>query len=616
MSFKLRLSILTMAICQTFAATAAAPANPTMELITVTGDRFDNTPEQQLTVINTIEREEIARLSPKSVADLLEVLPGVSVSRDGGAGQSSSISMRGTNSGHVLVLVDGVRIGSATLGAVSFNALSPENIERIEVVKGPRAAIWGSDAIGGVIQIFTRKLQGGEWFASAEYGSDTYVRGTAGVGLSHGDGSTSLSVNSEQSDGYDIKDDTETDDDGYDRVGVSINGQQNLNQQWLLTWAGQLETGSYDYDNTTYYGPGVNEADYDNYLWSAAAQYQGDKLTSKLALGQSRDQNEHFRADMPELGVNLYETTRDQVNWSNRYTATNNLTFIGGVDWSNESIVGDYAIDERDIVGLYALGRYQLGKLLMEGVVRYDDVENIDSETSYNASLAYQFNDEWRVSFASGTGFKAPSFNDLYWPGSGNPDLVSETSENLDLTINYSSDMLRGYLSVYQNKVENLIQWAPTGETDDYGWDVWKPANIQDAEITGVELSLSYNTWDLAHQLGYSYIDAIDGATDEQLLGRSEHEFDYSLSYAWSDFDVLVNYHYQGERNDGDNNYDGVTDFLDAYHQVDLSIGYKLTDTWQLRLKASNLLDEEIIADQDLFSPGRQVFFSVSYQAF
>jgi vitamin B12 transporter len=611
MSFKLRLSILSIAICQTFTASAAAPANPVMESITVTGDRFDNTPEQQLTVINTIEREEIARLSPKSVADLLETLPGVSVSRDGGAGQSSSIRMRGTNAGHVLVLVDGVRIGSATLGAVSFNALSPENIERIEVVKGPRAAIWGSDAIGGVIQIFTRKLEGGEWFSSAEYGSDAYIRGTAGVGISHGDGSTSLSINSEQSDGYDIKDDGETDDDGYDRIGVSINGQQNLNQQWLLTWAGQLETGSYEYDNTGNYGPGVNETDYDNYLWSAAAQYQGDKLTSKLALGQSRDQNEHFRAGMPELGGNVYETTRDQINWSNRYTATDDLTFIGGVDWSTESIVGDYAVDERDITGLYALARYQYGKLLMEGVVRYDDVENIASENSYNASLAYQFNDEWRVSFASGTGFKAPSFNDLYWPNSGNPDLVSETSENLDLTITYSSDTVRGYLSVYQNKIENLIQWAPVGDEGQ-----WIPANIKDAEITGVELSLNYRTWDIEHQLGYSYIDAIDGATDVQLLGRSEHEFDYSLSYAWSAFDVLVNYHFQGERNDGDNNYDGVTDFLDAYHQLDLSMGYKLTDAWQLRLKANNLLDEDIIADQNLFSPGRQVFFSVSYQAF
>lgn len=611
MSFKLRLSLLTLAISQSFTAMAAAPANPNIETITVTGDRFDSTAEQQLTVINTIEREEISRLSPKSVVDLLETLPGVSVTRNGGAGQSASISMRGTNSSHVLVLIDGVRIGSATLGAVSFNALSPENIERIEVVKGPRAAVWGSDAIGGVIQIFTRKLEGGEWFASAEYGSDQYMRATAGAGVSHGDGHTSLSINHEQSDGYDIKNDGEHDDDGYDRLGLSINGQQTLNKQWSLTWSGQLETGNYEYDNSR-----GNEADYDNYLWNAAAQYQNDTLTSKLAVGQSQDKNKNFREDDASQAISLYETTRDQINWSNRYSASDNLTFIGGIDWSKESIIGDYAVDERDLIGVYALARYQYGKLLMEGIVRYDDVENIDNETSYNASLAYQFNDQWRIAASAGTGFKAPSFNDLYWPGTGNPDLVSETSDNLDLTLHYSSDNLRGYVSLYQNKISNLIQWAPTPELDDDGYEIWKPANIQDAKITGVELSLNYSTWGLEHQLGYSYIDAIDQDGDEQLVGRSEHEFDYTLSYTWSKLDLLMNYHFQGERNAGDIDYDGTTDFLDAYHQLDISLGYKLTDAWQLRLKANNLLDEEIISDQNYFSPGRQVFFSVSYQAF
>ncbi|MGS0681605.1 TonB-dependent receptor domain-containing protein [Shewanella sp. 125m-7] len=611
MSFKLRLSVLSIAIFHTFSAQAAIPANPSIETITVTGDRFDTNPDQQLAVINTIEREEINRLNPKSVVDLLETLPGVSVTRNGGAGQSASISMRGTNSSHVLVLVDGVRIGSATLGAVSFNALSPENIERIEVVKGPRAAVWGSDAIGGVIQIFTRKLEGGEWFASAEYGSDEYMRATAGAGISHGDGHTSLSINREQSDGYDIKNDSEHDDDGYDRLGMSINGQQTLNAQWSLTWTGLLETGNYEYDNSR-----ANEADYDNYLWNAAAEYQNDKLTSKLAVGQSQDKNENFRADNSDLGISLYKTIRDQVNWSNRYSASDNLTFIGGIDWSNESIAGDYAVDERSLVGVYALARYQYGKLLMEGIVRYDDVENIDSETSYNTSLAYQFNDQWRVTASAGTGFQVPSFNDLYWPGTGNPDLVSETSENLDLTVHYSSDNLRGYVSLYQNTISNLIQWAPTPELDEDGYEIWKPANIQDAKITGVELSLNYSTWGLEHQLGYSYIDAIDQDGDEQLVGRSEHEFDYALSYAWSDVDLLMNYHFQGERNAGDIDYDGTTDFLDAYHQLDISLGYKLGDAWQLRLKANNLLDEEIISDRNYFSPGRQLFLSVSYQAF
>ncbi|MCD9522982.1 TonB-dependent receptor [Photobacterium carnosum] len=610
MGLKLRLSILTIALCQTFFANAAS-VNSKIEVITVTGDRFDSSPDQQLTVINTIEREEITRLNPKSVVDILETLPGVSVTRNGGAGQSASISMRGTNSGHVLVLVDGVRIGSATLGAVSFNALSPENIERIEVVKGPRAAIWGSDAIGGVIQIFTRKLDGGEWFATAEYGSDAYTRASGGVGISHGDGSTTISLNREQSDGYNIKNDNEDDNDGYRRFGMSIKGQQVLNQQWQLSWVGQLETGNYEYDSSR-----ANEADYDNYLWNLAAQYQHNKLNSRLAVSQSRDHNENFRADNASLGRSLYQTTRDQINWSNSYTATDNLTFIGGVDWSQESIMGDYAIDQRDLLGFYALTRYQVGKLLLEGIVRYDDVENIDSETSYNASLGYQFNPQWRIAFNAGSAFKAPTFNDLYWPDTGNAALMSETSNNMDLTLHYDGNYVDGYISVYQNKINNLIEWAPNGQIGSDGYEIYQPANIAKAEITGVELSLNYNTWGIEHRLGYSYVDAIDLRGDTPLVGRSKNEFDYALGYSWTAVDLFVNYHYQGKRNAGDYNYDNATDYLASYNQIDMSLGYKLTESWQLRLKANNLLNENIISDHNYFSPGRQVFFSVSYQEY
>ena len=604
MRFNLRLPILTISLCQIFSI-YSADVNAEMDVLTVTSDRFKSTPDQQLTVINTIDREELNNINPKSVVDALETLPGVSVIRSGGASQKASISIRGTDSGHVLVLVDGVRIGSATSGEVNFSSISPENIERIEVVKGPRAAIWGSDAVGGVIQIFTRKLEGGEWIASAEYGSDAYMRASAGIGITHGEGSSTISLNREKSDGYDVKNDSEDDDDGYDRFGMSINGQQPLNQQWQLTWTGLLDTGSYKYDNSR-----SNEADNDNYLWNIGTQYQNENLISKLSFGQSRDKNENYRGGDSSVASSLYETTREQISWSNRYTATDNLTVIGGVDWFNETITNDYPVDERDLFGLYALTRYELGKFLMEGVVRYDDVDSIDSKTSYNASLAYEFNDQWRLSTGAGTAFKVPTFNDLYTPDKGNPDLAAETSKNVDITLNYASSHIQGYLSLYQNKIENLIEWAPNGEVDDSGYDIWKPANVAKAEISGLELSLNYNTWDIKHRLGYSYIDAIDGKSKQELVGRSKHEFDYSISYAWSEVDLLVNYHYQGKRRSS------TTSFLDPYHKVDVGLGYLFVDSWQLRLKLNNLFDEEIISNQNYFSPGRQVFLSMSYQDF
>ncbi|MGS0826565.1 TonB-dependent receptor domain-containing protein [Shewanella sp. 0m-8] len=581
------------------------------ETITVTGSRFDRSADQQLTVINTIEREEIARLNPKSVADVLETLPGVSVSRNGGAGQATSVSIRGSNSNHVLVLIDGVKVGSATLGTVSFNSLSPENIERIEVLKGPRASVWGSDAIGGVIQIFTRQLKGGEWFAGAEYGSNEYIRGSFGAGMTHGDGSTTLSVNHEQSEGYDVYNgaEVENDDDGYKRNALSVNGSQQINQNWQALWTGQYDKGNTQYDDI-YASGSADESDYDNYFWDLATQYSNDRFTSKLALSQSRDSNENFRGNDISVPISEFETKRDQVNWSNQYLAASDLTLTGGVDWSNESVKGDYAQDERDILGVYALVQKQWSNILAEVAVRYDDVENIDSEVSYNASLAYQFNAQWSLAATTGTAFKVPTFNDLYWPGSGNAELLSETAESYDLTLHFNAKDVRAYISVFKNTIDNLIAWAPTGEKDDYGWDIWKPANINEAEISGIELSANFQLLSLEHQLGYTYLDAENKQTGEQLVGRSENEFNYMLSYSWQRFDLLANYHYQGKR------YAGYDAFLDAYHKVDLSVGYQLDDAWSLRLKANNIFDAEIISAQNYFSPGRELFLSVSYQAF
>ncbi|TKB50271.1 TonB-dependent receptor [Ferrimonas sediminicola] len=598
MSLKTRFSLVALALGAAFSATAAD------EVIVVTGDRFDSAPEQQLAVVNTIERVEIEQLNPKSVVDILERLPGVSVTRTGGTGQSASVSVRGANSDHVLVLVDGVRISSATLGSVSFSSLSPEQVQRIEVVKGPRASVWGSDAIGGVIQIFTRKLDQGQWFASAEVGSDAYRRLSAGAGVRHGDGRTSVTLSTEQSDGFDAKRDDETDDDGYDRITAGVSGEQTLNDRWQLNWAGQYSTGNYEYDRQF----GGNEADFDNFYWSLGTQYQQGDYTSKVTVGQARDYNDNFRDGTPDHSI--YQTRREQLSWSNQFLASDMLTLIGGVDYYTESVSGDYDKDERDVLGVFALARVDLDAWLLEAVVRYDDVEKIDAETSYNLSAAYRFGNGWRLSAGYGTAFKAPTFNDLYWPGSGNPGLSSETGKNTDLTLSYNRDGYNAYLSLFRNDVEDLIQWAPTGEQDENGWDIWKPANIAEAKLQGVELGVDFSTYGLDHQLAYTYLDAQDETKDEPLLGRSEHEFDYSAAYAWTQWDLRLDYHYQGKRKDKDDH------FLAPYHQLDLSLGYAFADNWQVRLKANNLLDEEIVSNGNYFGPGAEWFLSVSYTQF
>ena len=197
-----------------------------LETITVTANRFATSVDDSLATQVVITRADIERIQPKSVLDMLSTVSGLDISTNGGRGQTSSVYMRGANAGHTLVLLNGVRISSASLVSTNIQNIAPELVERIEIVKGPRAALWGSDAIGGVIQIFTRKLESGEHFVSANFGSEGYQMVNAGVGIKHGDGFTSISLNHEESDGFDVKDDTETDDDGYSYNSLAINGQQ------------------------------------------------------------------------------------------------------------------------------------------------------------------------------------------------------------------------------------------------------------------------------------------------------------------------------------------------------------------------------------------------------
>ena len=599
-------SLVALAVSAALPAHASQP-NSDVETIVVTGQRFGSPIDQELMLIHTIEREDIEVAAPKSVQELLNTIPGISVTSNGGAANTATVQIRGAQGDHALVLVDGVRVSSATSGGAAWGALTPDLIERIEVLKGPRASVWGSDAIAGVIQIFTRKLDAGQWYVSAEAGSASYLRQSAGVGIGHGEGSSTLSINHEESDGFDVLQAAQPDDDGYERLGLGLVGHQVLNESWGLEWKGELNSGDYDYD--TAFG-GADEGEYDNHLLMLGVNFQQGDFSSKLNLSTMRDKNENS-LDGDPFSYSLFETRREAAGISGRYTHEA-LTVIAGVDWYGEEVnsTTDYSEDSRDVTGSYLLAQYQHNGLTLELAARYDDVDNIDSESTFNAGIGYRFNPQWRLSANYGSGFKAPTFNDLYYTSaffSGNPDLESETSDNLDITLNYSDGELDAYISAYRNEVDNLIAYVADPVTF-----VGAMKNINEAELQGVEMGVDFALFGLQHHLGYSYLDAEDSDSGESLPGRSEHELDYGLSYQWQQLDLRADYHYQGKRYSG-----GTPANLDPYHKLDLSLGYQLTANWQLRLKANNLLDEseDMVTKAGYNGPEREYFLSLTYSA-
>jgi len=603
-----------------FSASAAFADTSTtvQENILVTADRTLQDQYLSLSATQIIDKADIEAFQPHSVVDLLDKVAGISVVKQGDAGQQSSVFMRGTNNGHTLILVDGVRVGSATLGATNFGSMSVAQIERIEIVKGPRAALWGSDAIGGVIQIFTKKLQAGEATISAGFGSNGLWKTGISVGLGSDQHSLTLSVSAQESDGFSAitKEDGEfeIDDDGYERLAFSAIGQSKLNDQFSLHLASRWEQGSYEYDAS--FAGAANEQDFENYHLRVAGQYDIGDFFGELSVATSQDQGATFGNGIAKADSDEIKTKRDQLSLLGQYSLSEQTSLTAGFDWYNENVSTNtdkvswvdgfqsWDVDQRDVKALFVQARHQSQEWLLEGAVRRDDIENMAAKTTYNASVGYQLNDAWLVSLNRSTGFKAPSFNDLYWPGSGNPDLKPESITSNEILLRNKFEQGSFEVSVFESSVENLIAWAPNAA------GAWQPSNINQADIKGVELSLALSSGALSHQLAIAYIDATDSEKNIPLARRPQLTGNYTLAYQWQALTASGALSY---RDDSADKASETSAILDSYWLADISLNYQVTEKLSFNAKVNNLFDEQYETAKNYVADGTNYVVSVAY---
>lgn len=626
-------TLISIGLSASFSQQAIAFNTDIDDQMLVTANRSQQDQFLALSANSVITSEQIKTMQVGNISELIDTIAGISVVQQGGSGQNTSVFMRGTNSNHTLILVDGVRINSATLGTTNLTAISPSQIERIEIVKGPRAALWGSDAIGGVIQIFTKQLHSGEGSLTLGAGSNGLVQADAAVGLGNDRHNLSISVSTESSDGfnayttdpfpYDINED---DDDGYDRFSVSAVGNSQLTNTVSLHLVSRFENGNSEFDasypdspcwfDDTLACPAfyANEQDHENYSVKVASRYQGDKLFSELALSTSQDEAENSgNGTVPST----ITTERDQVSFINQYQFSNSTSLSLGIDYYVEEISNSEDLDgwvpgfqtweevERDVSAVFVQAQHQLGNFLLEGAARHDDIENLDAETTYNASIGYKINADWLVSVTRGTGFKAPTFNDLYWPGSGNPELKPEKITNNEILIRrqFSSPNLSAKVefSAFDSEIKNLIAWAP----NEFG--LWQPANINSAEISGLEASIMLNFANLNNQLNLAFVDAEDSVTGDKLLRRPELTATYTLGYHWQNFtfNSVVSYR--------DESVDAGDVKLDSYVLVDLGVNYHATNNITVNAKVNNIFDEEYETSLNYYADGTNYKASVTY---
>lgn len=489
--------------------------------IIVTVTRTAQTVDETLAAVTVITRKDIERRQAQSVQDLLHGLPGLSITNSGGAGKATSVFMRGTESDHVLVLIDGIKVGSATAGTTAFQDIPIALIERIEIVRGPRSSLYGSEAIGGVIQIFTRK--GDNAFTplfSIGGGSDSTYQATAGISGGGERGWFNLNANAVNTEGFNACNGkpspdgagcftTEPDTDGY------RNRSGSLRAGYRFDSGLELETNLlHATSDTEFDGSYVNESESVQQVFGATLHYSPlDMWKITFAAGQSRDESDNFKDDAFK---SRFDTERDTVSLQNDFTIADSHLLTLGTDYQDDRVDSTtaFAVNSRDNTGLFT--QYQ-GTSSIHDVqlsLRRDDNEQFGDHATGGAAWGYALNGDLRFTASYGTAFKAPTFNELYFPGYGNPDLRPEESRSLELGLRDQPAWGSWSLNIYETQIDDLIA---------YDASLFAPNNIDQTRIHGLEavVGTHFSDWDLNTNL--SLLDPENrsgGANDGNVLPR------------------------------------------------------------------------------------------------
>lgn len=564
--------------------------------LVVTPSRRVEPLNETLASVSVITREEIAISAAQDLFELLRLVPGLDVVRSGGPGSQVSVFMRGSNSNHVLVLIDGVRAASSNTGAYVWEQLPLNQVERVEVVRGPRGSVYGSDSIGGVIHIITRSDPAPYARVTAgSYGTEA-VEG----GLGHETERVRLSLNAGYRDvrGFSAQNENgfsyHPDDDGFETANLGLKGRARLG-------SGTLRFSLLTLANETEFDQGVSETDQSiaSLAWDGSLS---DRWDYQLITGYV---SEELGSDF-EFFKTGFDSDRTQLSWQNQYSASDAHRFSFGFDWYGEQGRSPGSWDEsRRNTGLYAAWDHGAGPLRSQVGVRWDDNSEFGAEWTGQAALSLALNERWSTRASYGSAFRGPNLNEQYSPGfgglfAGNPNLDPESSHSAEFGLTWRpSKHSTLTVSVYRTEVEDLI--AFTGPS-------FQAVNVDEARLKGVELDYRLGTanWDFGANATFQ--DNLDLTTGTSLLRRPDEKAALTLDRRFGDGSWLgVEWIYTGDRMD----FGGIP--LDSYHLLNLRAGWRFHRAWQAELRGENLVDERYDPAWGFNAAGRSWFISVSW---
>lgn len=571
--------------------------------VIVTATRTAQSADSSLASVTVITKEQIQSQQANDLSDVLSSLAGVDMVNSGGFGKATSLYMRGTNTGHVLVMIDGIQVGSATLGQAAYQDIPVELIERIEIVRGARASLYGSEAIGGVIQIFTRQpTDATRANFSSSAGSYNTKKNTAGISGKIHKTSFSIQASTFSTDGYNAKQNNNPDNDGYKQNSANLFVKHEFNNTDSIELSALHSTNVNHYDSTTktadYYSEGLQQV---AGLKGIINAMPGWLITLKA--NQSKDDSDAFK-DMTKSGV--FNTKRDVYTWQNDFSTTENNLLSIGIENNDTAVSGtsSYVKKSRNNKAMFIQNNWTKEDSNLLVSVRTDDNESFGKHTTGNIAWGNKIFNDINLVLSAATAFKAPSFNDLYYPDQfgyvGNPDILPETSDNFEISLKKKKTQV----NLYRTNVKNLISWEKntvTGKTS--------PVNIGSSKIVGIEFltSLNLGGWDT--QLNLSFVDPVNNADGKILKNRSRESLRLDFDRIFSNYSLGATIKSQGVR------YTSSAP-LDSYTLVDLRASYNINKAWALKGKISNTFERKYTLNTDYNTPGKSIFISIHYNGF
>jgi len=584
-------------------ATQAYSAESVLDPVVVTATRQQSRVSELLSDVTVIDREEIEHAAGSSFLELLARQPGLQIANNGGAGKASSIFIRGAEARHTLLLVDGVPLGSATAGTPSLADLSLSQVERIEIVRGPASAVYGSDAIGGVIQVFTRRGEGSPRFDAFAGAGSNNLRETS-LGFSGGNDliSGSLRVAQSRSDGINVAADPlryqqanfslpNPDRDGYRSNSVSGSFSVRPAQ------GHELGLSLYQVEGRSFYdGGGVTVNAYADVRNTVATLYTRNKMnemwTSLIRYGRSVDHSANFAP-----GYSLFETQQNQWTWENHLRLPLG-TLVAGYEYSKQEVLSttSYLVKERTVAAPFVGYNASLGRHSFQMSGRHDDNSQFGGKRTGNAAYGYRFNGNLSAHAAVGTAFKAPTFNQLYFPNFGTATLKPEQALNREFGIVWKNTWHRFGLIYFDNKITDLIGGSPL-------------VNINKATIKGYSLTHQWakGPWSISSSIDLQK--PRDGVTGLPLPRRADESASFSGSYSTGLYTLGAELQGVGRR------YDNVTNTrqMAGYGLMNLFASYQLANEWKLEGRINNLFDKRYETAWAYAQPQLNAFVGLRY---